>query len=72
MNKRKICVECGLLYWFIQEIVGFKGELYFNVDKANGTMKKLTDVSKLHGLGWKHKVELEDGVEKMYRWYLLN
>jgi len=53
----------------IKEIVGFKGELYFNVDKPDGTMKKLTDVSKLHGLGWKHKVELEDGVEKMYAWY---
>jgi len=54
----------------IKEIVGFKGELYFNVDKPDGTMKKLTDVSKLHGLGWKHKVKLEDGVSKMYDWYL--
>lgn len=35
-------------------------------------MKKLTDVSKLHGLGWQHKVELEDGIEKMYKWYIGN
>ncbi len=53
----------------IKEIVGFQGELYFNTDKPDGTMKKLTDVSKLHGLGWKHSVELGDGIEKMYRWY---
>ena len=53
----------------IKEIIGFKGDLYFNADKPDGTMKKLTDVSKLHGLGWKHSVELRDGIEKMYQWY---
>ena len=53
----------------IKEIIGFKGELYFNADKPDGTMKKLTDVSKLHGLGWKHTVKLESGIEKMYQWY---
>ncbi|MEN8148032.1 MAG: GDP-L-fucose synthase [Campylobacterota bacterium] len=53
----------------IKEIVGFKGELYFNADKPDGTMKKLTDVSKLHSLGWEHKVELREGIEKMYAWY---
>ena len=54
----------------IKEIIGFKGELYFNTDKPDGTMVKLTDVSKLHSLGWKHKVELEAGVKSMYEWYL--
>ena len=54
----------------IQKVIGFKGELYFNTDKPDGTMKKLTDVSKLHGLGWKHKVDLTEGIEKMYEWYL--
>lgn len=53
----------------VKEIVGFKGELYFNADKPDGTMKKLTDVSKLHSLGWTHKVELRDGIEMMYEWY---
>ena len=53
----------------IKSIIGFSGELYFNTDKPDGIMKKLTDVSKLHGLGWKHKVELKDGIEKMYAWY---
>jgi len=54
----------------IQKVIGFKGELYFNADKPDGTMKKLTDVSKLHSLGWKHTVELEDGIKKIYKWYL--
>ena len=54
----------------IQEIVGFKGELKFNTEKPDGTMVKLTDPSKLHSLGWKHKVELEDGIRSMFEWYL--
>ncbi|HIP27851.1 MAG TPA: NAD-dependent epimerase/dehydratase family protein, partial [Sulfurovum sp.] len=54
----------------IKEIIGFQGELYFNADKPDGTMKKLTDVSKLHELGWKHKVGLRNGIEKVYAWYL--
>jgi len=53
----------------IKEIVGFRGELYFNADKPDGTIKKLTDPSKLHALGWHHKIELREGIEKMYRWY---
>lgn len=53
----------------IKEVVGFKGELYFNTSKPDGTMVKLTDPSKLHALGWKHKVELEDGIRTMYEWY---
>ena len=54
----------------IKEIVGFSGELYFNTEKPDGTMVKLTDPSKLHALGWKHTVELEDGIQKVYEWYL--
>ncbi len=54
----------------IKKIVGFQGELYFNDTKPDGTMIKLTDPSKLHELGWKHKVELEEGIERVYEWYL--
>ena len=54
----------------IKNIIDFNGELYFNTDKPDGTMVKLTDPSKLHSLGWKHKVELEDGIKTMYKWYL--
>ncbi len=56
----------------IKNIIGFKGDLVFNTDKPDGTIRKLTDVSKLNGLGWKHKIELEDGLNKMYKWYLNN
>jgi GDP-L-fucose synthase len=54
----------------IQNIVGFKGSLMFNTDKPDGTMVKLTDSGKLHSLGWKHKVELEEGIKSVYDWYL--
>lgn len=54
----------------IKKIVGFEGKLYFNIDKPDGTMLKLTDPSKLHSLGWKHEVDLEYGIEKVYQWYL--
>lgn len=56
----------------IKSIIGFKGELIFNTEKPDGTMVKLTDPSKLHSLGWKHKVELVDGIRTMYEWYLKN
>lgn len=54
----------------IKEEIGFKGELVFNTEKPDGTMRKLTDVSKLNALGWKHKIELEQGIRKMYQWYV--
>jgi GDP-L-fucose synthase len=54
----------------IKKEVGYKGSFIFNTLKPDGTMKKLTDVSKLNSLGWKHKIPLEKGVEKMYSWYL--
>lgn len=49
--------------------VGFQGEVFFDVSKPDGTMRKLIDVSKLHSLGWTHKVEIEDGVQKLFEWY---
>jgi len=54
----------------IKSEIGYKGNFNFNTSKPDGTLKKLTDVSKLNSLGWKHKVSLEKGVEKMYSWYL--
>lgn len=54
----------------IKNIIEFKGELYFNIQKPDGTMRKVTDVSKLHSLGWKHKTELENGIRKIYQWYI--
>ena len=54
----------------IQKIVGFEGELIFDTTKPDGTMVKLTNPSKLHALGWRHKVELEEGIRQVYAWYL--
>ncbi len=58
------------LAFLIKDIIGFKGELYFNTKKLDGTMVKLTNPTKLHNLGWKHKIELEDGIKKIYEWYI--
>ena len=54
----------------IKEKVGFSGNLEFNTSKPDGTMRKLTDPSKLHALGWHHQIEIDAGIEKLYRWYL--
>ena len=54
----------------ISEIIGFEGELAFNEDKPDGTFRKLTDVTKLHELGWHHQIEIEEGVKKLYDWYI--
>lgn len=54
----------------IKEVIGFNGNFVFNENKPDGTLKKLTDVSKLRGLGWKHKIELEEGIKKIYDWYV--
>ncbi len=57
------------LAYLIKDAVGYKGEFYFNTSKPDGTMRKVTNVSKLHKLGWKHSVELKEGIEKIYEWY---
>ena len=49
--------------------VGFEGQLCWDQNKPNGTPRKLIDVSKLHRLGWHHKVEIDEGVRKLYAWY---
>ena len=54
----------------IQDTVGFEGELAFDASKPDGTLRKLTDVSKLHALGWHHQIEINEGVELLYNWYL--
>lgn len=54
----------------IAQTVGYTGAIHFDSTKPNGTMRKLTDPSKLHQLGWKHSVDLAEGVQKMYQWYL--
>lgn len=56
----------------IKASVGYNGSLFFNSSKPDGTMKKLTDVSKLNQLGWKHNIEITDGVKFLSDWYLIH
>ena len=56
----------------IQKIVGYEGELTVDSSKPDGTPRKLLDMSKLHKLGWKHKIELEDGINLTYDWFKAN
>lgn len=53
----------------IADTVGFQGEIRWDASKPDGTMRKLTDVTKLHNLGWHHTIEIEEGVRRMYAWY---
>ncbi len=54
----------------IMNEIGFRGELRWDSTKPDGTLRKLTDVSKLHRLGWHHKIEIDEGVHRLYEWYL--
>ena len=56
----------------VKEVVGFEGELVFNTDMPDGTPRKLTSVDKLHGLGFMHKVSLNEGIRMAYEWFLEN
>lgn len=53
----------------IKNTIGFEGNLNFNTSKPDGTMRKLTDVSKLNSLGWKHRIGVEEGINKLLNWY---
>ncbi|WP_459816611.1 GDP-L-fucose synthase family protein [Geotalea toluenoxydans] len=55
----------------IKGVVGFAGDLAFDASKPDGTPRKLSDVSRLHGLGWKHEVRLIEGLRETYQWYLV-
>ena len=56
----------------VKEVVGYEGEIVWNKDMPDGTPRKLTNVDKLHGLGWTHKVELREGVQLAYDWFREN
>jgi GDP-L-fucose synthase len=56
----------------IKEIVGYKGELIWNKNKPDGTPRKLLDISLIHGLGWNHQIELEEGIRKVYKNKIMN
>jgi GDP-L-fucose synthase len=56
----------------IQKITGHQGEIVWDSSKPDGTPRKLMDISKMHALGWKHKVVLEEGIQKTYEWFVEN
>lgn len=56
----------------VKRTVGYEGDIVWNTNMPDGTPRKLTNVEKLHGLGWKHKVELEEGVKLAYEWFCEN
>lgn len=63
-------ISIGDLARLIVRTVGYEGELRFDASKPDGTMRKLTDPTKLHNLGWHHRIEIEEGVQRLYEWYL--
>ena len=56
----------------VKQVTGFEGEIVFDTSKPDGTPRKLLDVSKLHELGWKHKIELRQGLANAYQWFEAN
>ncbi|MEG1848844.1 MAG: GDP-L-fucose synthase [Lachnospiraceae bacterium] len=65
-------VTIGELAEKVQKAVGYRGRIIWNASMPDGTPRKLTDVTKLHGLGWTHKIELEEGIQKAYDWFKEN
>jgi GDP-L-fucose synthase len=63
-------VTIGELAAMVRRIVGYEGEIAWVASQPDGTPRKLLDVSLLHGMGWKHRVELEEGIGKTYRAFL--
>ena len=76
VNNTHINIGTGIdisiknLAFLIKDIVQYDGELIFNKNKPDGTYKKLTNVNKINTLGWKHKVNIEDGIRRLFDWYL--
>ncbi len=62
-------ISIGDLAQLIVRTVGYEGELRFDASKPDGTPRKLCDVTRLHRLGWHHRIGIEEGVDKLYRWY---
>lgn len=56
----------------VKKVVEYNGEIKWDSSKPDGTMRKLTDVSKLHALGWHHTMEIDEGVKTLYKWYVEN
>jgi GDP-L-fucose synthase len=62
-------IEIGELVMLIKEIIGYSGDILHDLNKPDGTPRKLMDVSKLHSFGWKHRINLRDGIRLVYDEY---
>lgn len=65
-------ISIGELAEVVKEVIGYKGKIVNDLSKPDGTPRKLLDVSRLEVTGWKYKIELKEGIEKTYKWYLKN
>lgn len=65
-------ISIGELAGVVKEVIGYKGKIVNDLSKPDGTPRKLLDVSRLEATGWKYKVELKEGIEKVYEWYWKN
>jgi GDP-L-fucose synthase len=65
-------ISIAELALLVKDIVGYTGNIEYNIDKPDGTPQKLLDVSKLKGLGWQPKLSLQEGIKKTYEWYCRN
>lgn len=65
-------ISIGELAEIVKEVIGYSGKIVNDLSKPDGTPRKLLDVSRLEATGWKYKVELKEGIEKTYKWYLEN
>ena len=65
-------LSIGELAELVKSVVGFEGSIEYDASKPDGTPRKLVDVSKINGLGWRAAIELEDGVRDTYNWFLEN
>ena len=65
-------ITIAALAHLIKETINYSGDILWDSSKPDGTMRKLTDVSKLHSLGWKHKIEIDKGIKILFNWYIDN
>jgi GDP-L-fucose synthase len=63
-------IEISEFAKLIAKVVGFQGSIVYDNEQPDGTPRKVLDVTKIHSYGWKHKIELEDGLQRTYAWYL--
>ncbi|ADO82587.1 GDP-L-fucose synthase family protein [Ilyobacter polytropus] len=65
-------IELNNLVHLIKKVVGYEGEVVFDTTKPDGTPRRSLDVAKIHATGWRHQIELEEGIREVYKWYLEN